>query len=129
MRRSAKRIMSKPPAKKKHRLPKLLRSPGARVNEKAVDAESLGLEVPENGREPASNDVASGTFNTVNWSETPDRGEDLANMRDPFMQKPELDTEIPPELAQTKASDTPDADENLADRFDKERKSQSPLST
>jgi hypothetical protein len=47
--------------------------------------------------------------NTANWSEAQDRGEDLATMKDPFVQK--------------RTGDAPNINENLADRFDRERNS------
>lgn len=73
------------------------------TGEKAIDATRLSREVPEEFREPVPEEMAPVPPNIVNWSEPEDRGEDLASERDPFMQQPELDTEIPPELVQERA--------------------------
>ena len=60
----------------------------------------------------------------MNESAAQDRGEDLATMKDPFMQEPERATQIPPELTQQRTGNNePAFDENLADRFDAERRS------
>jgi hypothetical protein len=96
--------------------------------EKAIDTTPLSRDISNDFREPIPNELAFEEPNAVNWSGAEDRGEDLINERDPFVQQPERDTEIPPELIQERAyllyeqrvaaSSNPD---NLADWFEAER--------
>ena len=60
-------------------------------------------------------------------NEPQDRGEDLANIKDSFVHGPELDADNPPEMSQKWPNKTPKEKENLADRFDAERKSRPPF--
>jgi hypothetical protein len=73
------------------------------LNEKTIDAVRLNRDIPDSFRETVPNEMSDHQSHNVNWSAAEDRGEDLASMRDPFMQQPERDTEIPPELIQERA--------------------------
>jgi hypothetical protein len=97
--------------------------------EKNLDAQPLSQDLAEDVRESVPTESGTPSKDTTaNWSAPEDRGEDLINERDPFMQQPERDTEIPPELVQQRAyllyeqraaaAQSPD---NLADWFEAER--------
>lgn len=117
MRRDAfKRKSARTEQKHKNRLPRTLK-PGRKFSEKNIDAEVLGRDFLAEDREA----LFETDVNMVNWSEPEDRGEDLVNMRDPLIQGPEQNADIPPELAQQKLSNIPASDEDLAERFDAER--------
>lgn len=73
------------------------------VNEKIKDTTSLNQDVPESFREPSSAALEKNQVTNTNWSQPQDRGEDLINTRDPFLQADERNTEIPPELIQARA--------------------------
>ncbi len=113
-------------SKAKSRLSKTLRRV-PRIKEKIFLMEPLEKDIPEEDREGFSSMTVTEISTTNQGSEFEDRGEDLANMRDPFVQGPERDTEIPPELRQNKAGETFHEDENLADQFDLERESEPPF--
>ena len=94
--------------------------------EKAIDTTKLDQDIPEEFREPVPNELPSEKPNRANWSAGEDRGEDLINERDPFIQQPEKDTQVPPELIQERAyylyeqrGGNPGG--NLADWFEAER--------
>jgi hypothetical protein len=95
------------------------------TGEKATDTTQLDRDIPEEFREPMS-ELPSSESNRTNWSEPEDRGEDLINERDPFVQQPERDTEVPPELIQQRAYQLYEQrggnpGDNLSDWFEAER--------
>ncbi len=65
----------------------------------------------------------------TNWSAPQDRSEDLVNLNDPFIQQPERETQVPPELTQEREdgfaakNDLSETAEDLAHLFERERKS------
>jgi hypothetical protein len=94
--------------------------------EKSIDSIKLDHDIPEDYREASGNEIDKNQANITNWSQAEDRGEDLINERDPFIQQPERDTEIPPELIQERAyklyeqrGNNPG--DNLSDWFNAER--------
>jgi hypothetical protein len=94
--------------------------------ERSLDGEKLDQDISEEYREAIPLEEESEKVTDQNWSRPQDRGEDLINERDPFIQQPELDTQIPPELIQQRAyqlyeerGKNPDGD--LADWFEAER--------
>ncbi len=97
-----------------------------KTGEKAVDTTPLSQDIPEDYREAFSDELPSRNANTTNWSAPEDRGEDLMEERDPFMQQPERDTQVPPELIQERAYHLYEQrggnpGDNLADWFEAER--------
>lgn len=93
------------------------------------DSEPLTQEVSERFRD-TTDSRENNRLPTDDWSMSQDRGEDLADMKDPFIQQPERDTQTPPELTQGKLrgmvgqnSSQPENAEDLAHLFDRERKS------
>jgi hypothetical protein len=102
------------------------KSPRKSAGEKTVDAVELNQEVAEEFRETTDILEPGQTDTTQNCSQPEDRGEDLINETDPFIQQPEKDTQIPPELIQQRAyhlyEQRGDASgNNLADWFEAER--------
>ncbi len=96
-----------------------------RTGEKAIDATGVDQDVPESFRQPLP-DRAKRVQDETNWSQAEDRGEDLINERDPFVQQPERDTDIPPELVQERAyrlyeQRGGNSGDDLADWFEAER--------
>ena len=94
--------------------------------EKAIDSTRLDGDIPEGFRESLPNEMEQEKPNLTNWSEAENRSEDLIEERDPFIQQPELDTQIPPELSQSPAyklygQESDALDDNLAKRLAKER--------
>ncbi len=86
----------------------------------------LKQEVPEKLRDPVPNTLNPQEDTTKNLSQPEDRGEDLITERDPFIQQPERETQIPPEIIQQRAyhlyeqRGLRDGDD-LADWFEAER--------
>ncbi len=72
--------------------------------ENIIDTIALNQGLAEEFREPEVSNLDDSELKTSSWDETQDRGEDLADNRDPLIQEEDFD------------------DENLADRFDKERR-------
>ncbi len=95
-------------------------------SEKSIDALKLDHEISEDFRE-TSREFGNSNLNTnFNWSQSQDRGEDLINETDPFIQQPERDTQVPPELIQQRAyhlyeQRRGNSQDNLADWFEAER--------
>jgi hypothetical protein len=94
--------------------------------EEGIDTTKLDRDIPEEFREPVPEEMETSRPNMVNWSEAKDRGEDLAEERDPFMQQSERDTQIPPELIQERTyrlyqQRGGNPGDNLADWFEAER--------
>jgi hypothetical protein len=95
--------------------------------EKAVDSTPLSQDVSQEFREPTLDEMNDSQKDTSNnWSQAEDRGEDLVEGRDPFIQPEERDMQIPPELIQERAyylyeqrGQAPGSD--LADWFEAER--------
>jgi hypothetical protein len=102
-------------------------SSNRRPGEKSVDTIELDHDIPEGFRDANLDDLAEEAPDTTkNWSQPEDRGEDLINERDPFIQQPERDTEIPPELVQERAyrlyeQRGEETGDNLSDWFEAER--------
>lgn len=96
--------------------------------EQLQDSEALTSEVTEQFRD--STDIKENAApSNANWSQEQDRSDDLAEMKDPFIQQPERDTQNPPELARERQpgpagqiGGQPQATEDLAHLFDRERK-------
>src|SRR3569623_1805276 len=89
--------------------------------EKTIDTVPFNKEIPQEFR-ALSDEMESGNPNEkTNWSQENDRSEDLINTRDAFMQQPERDSEIPPELNQEHYSNE-DEYSDLSALFEKERK-------
>jgi hypothetical protein len=88
-------------------------------NEKTIDTVPLNKEIPQEFR--ALSDEMETSHKETNWSQEDDRSEDLINTRDPFMQQPERDSEIPPELNQEHYAEE-DEYADLAAQFEDERK-------
>jgi hypothetical protein len=102
--------------KNKSRKPERIAGP-LRLNE---DVPEEYREIPDHQWEQQQPDTSQ------NLSQPEDRGEDLVNQTDPFVQQPERDTQLPPELIQQRAyqlyeqrRDRPGDD--LADWFEAER--------
>src|SRR4051812_42124474 len=98
----------------------------AHRTEQSLDSVALNKDLSEAFRDTTPHDMDS-SLNTANWSSAEDRGEDLINERDPFMQQPERDTEIPPELVQDRPyhlyeQQGGDAEGNMSDWFETERR-------
>ncbi len=96
------------------------------TKEEPIDSTTLDQDVPEDFREAVPNELGQKP-NLTNWSADPDRSEDLIEERDPFTQQPQLDTQTPPELNQAHSYQLNEQrgsspDENLADRFEEERR-------
>src|SRR4051812_3098566 len=72
--------------------------PEINKGEKNIDTVPLTAEVSQEYRAFGEEIQPSKSKNIHNWSQEDDRSEDLINARDPFMQQPERDSEIPPEL-------------------------------
>ena len=96
--------------------------------EQLQDSDSLTSDVTEQFRDPRDIKENAAPSN-ANWSQEQDRSDDLAEMKDPFIQQPERDTQTPPELAQERQprpagqiGGQPPATEDLAHLFDRERK-------
>ena len=96
------------------------------IGEKTLEMAKLDQDIPEEFREPVTEEMEETRPNNVNWSEAKDRGDDLVSQRGPFIQQPERDTEIPPELNQQRAyrlyeQRGGDPGDNLAKCFEAER--------
>ncbi|MDE2028856.1 MAG: DUF2934 domain-containing protein [Candidatus Omnitrophica bacterium] len=94
--------------------------------EKSLDAVELNREVPEDYRETTEELENVPADTSQNWSQPEDRSEELINETDPFIQQPERDTEIPPEMVQQRAyrlyeQRSGGPGDNLADWFEAER--------
>jgi hypothetical protein len=96
------------------------------AQEQSLDGEKLDQDISVEHRDAIPLEKAAQKATDSNWSQPQDRGEDLINERDPFIQQPERDTQIPPELIQQRAyqlyeerGKNPDGD--LADWFEAER--------
>jgi hypothetical protein len=91
-------------------------------SEQSIDTVPLNKEVAQEYR--GLNDEMENTNpnENTNWSQEDDRSEDLINTRDHFMQQPERNAEVPPELNQKRSEDEYDQYADLASLFEKERK-------
>ncbi len=69
-----------------------------------IDTIALNQGFAEEFREPEISNLDDSKLKTSSWDDNQDRGEDLADNRDALIQEEDFD------------------DENLADRFDKERR-------
>lgn len=90
-----------------------------------IDKVTLDREVPEELRDPIP-EAVNIESEQVNWSQPQNRSDDLIEERDPFVQQPELDTQIPPELIQQRAYRLYEqrglrSGDDLADWFEAER--------
>jgi len=95
-------------------------------SEKAMDAVPLSQEIPLDLRQTDAILETTPKDTTSNWSQPEDRSEDLINETDPFIQQPEKDTQIPPEMIQKRAYHLYEqrggnSNDNLADWFEAER--------
>lgn len=115
--------MKKTLYKNKRNLIKTLRSPRKiNKNEKAIDSGILDRDITEEFGDLAPA-VLDDNSVVLNGTEAVDRGDDLVNIRDHFIQQPDISAEIPPELVQLpNTDDNVGPAENLADRFEAERK-------
>jgi hypothetical protein len=119
--------MNKPTAKSKKNsafAPRIKSRIPKGFGEKPLDTVPLRDDIAEDERE---SELSMNKKNTTNWSAAEDRGEDLINETDPFVQQPERDTQIPPELIQEHAYRLYEQrggghGDNLADWFEAERK-------
>jgi hypothetical protein len=71
--------------------------------EKTIDSTPLENDISGDFREGVQANTGYSSSNMRNLSNADDRGEDLATGNDAFMQQPERDTQIPPELIQQRA--------------------------
>jgi hypothetical protein len=90
--------------------------------EKTVDTVPLNQEISQDFRALNDEMQPANPNENTNWSQETDRSEDLINARDPFMQQPERDSEVPPELNQAHATDDNDKYSDLSALFEDERK-------
>src|SRR5262245_37948855 len=77
--------------------------PPSDIHEEAVGTEALRQDIPEEFRQAYPNALQPSPPPTTNWSQAEDRGEDLVEEKDPFVQQDERSTQIPPELIQERA--------------------------
>ena len=94
-------------------------------SEKNFETVPLREDISDDFRE--GDELGAHKKNMTNWSAPEDRGEDLINEIDPFIQQPERDTQIPPELIQEHAYRLYEQrggnhGDNLADWFEAERR-------
>lgn len=99
-------------------------SPVFDKNEKTIDTVPLNREIPQEFRSLNDEMEPTNPNKNTNWSQEDDRSEDLINTRDHFMQQPERDAEVPPELNQEHSEDEYNQYEDLASLFEEERKRQ-----